>query len=370
MRCLHLHSGNLFGGVETVLLTLVEGQSYAVDWQFEFAFAFDGPVVQRMLHLVDNVHLLPAVRTSRPWTIWLSRLGLKHILAQEKYDLVMCHSVWALAIYGPVIRKAGVKLIYWQHDWLDGKHWLQRWARRTVPDRIIVNSEFNRASTANVYPLEPTVMYYPVPQKILDRLPDRAATRKACDTADDAVVIIQVSRMEGWKGHQLHLEALAKLAANQHWVCWFVGGAQRPAEAEYLARLQTYAQSAGISDRIRWLGQRSDIPALLSAADIFCQPNLSGEPFGITYIEALRAGLPVVATAIGGAKEIVTPECGLLTPPGDAAALAVALERLIGSPTLRRELGLGGPHRAFSLCDVSAQMAKLAQILTETVKRK
>jgi glycosyltransferase involved in cell wall biosynthesis len=370
MRCLHLHSGNLFGGVETVLLTLAEGQSYATDWQFEYAFAFEGPVVQRLREQPLAIHLLPGVRTSRPWTIWQSRGALQRLLAQVKYDLVMCHSVWALAIYGPVIRQAGVKLVYWQHDWLDGKHWLQRWARRTVPDRIIVNSEFNRASTANVYPLEPTLMYYPVPQKISASLPDRASTRKACETDADAAVIIQVSRMEAWKGHQLRLEALAKLPQDKHWVCWFVGGAQRPAEAEYLARLQAYAQSAGISERLRWLGQRSDIPALLAAADIFCQPNLSGEPFGITYIEALRASLPVVATAIGGAKEIVTPECGLLTPPGDAAALATALERLIASPALRRELGLGGPHRAFSLCDVPTQMAKLAQILTDTVNRK
>ena len=67
---------------------------------------------------------------------------------------------------------------------------------------------------------------------------------------------------------------------------------------------------------MRWLGQRRDVPELLAAADIYCQPNVGAEPFGIVFVEALYTGLPVVTTALGGALEIIDASCGVLVPPG------------------------------------------------------
>ena len=72
------------------------------------------------------------------------------------------------------------------------------------------------------------------------------------------------------------------------------------------------ATELGISDRVRFAGQRDDVPGLLAAADVFCQPNTGPEPFGIAYVEALWSRLPVVATQFGGAQEIVDDSCGLL----------------------------------------------------------
>ncbi len=77
---------------------------------------------------------------------------------------------------------------------------------------------------------------------------------------------------------------------------------------------------------------------LLAAADIHCQPNTGPEPFGITFIEALYAGLPVVTTSIGGALEIVDGSCGMLVEPNDPAALAGALRRLIEDRELRADV--------------------------------
>ena len=97
-----------------------------------------------------------------------------------------------------------------------------------------------------------------------------------------------------------------------------VGGAQRPEEQEYMREIQEKAIQLGIGERVRFLGQRSDVPSLLAAADIFSQPNLGAEPFGIVFIEALAAGLPVVTTAMGGPQEIIDESCGFVAPPGDA----------------------------------------------------
>jgi len=184
--------------------------------------------------------------------------------------------------------------------------------------------------------------------------------RGGLNTAEDAVVIVQVSRMEAWKGQQAHLEALARIKnLPTPWVCWMVGGAQRPEEREYLESLRKQAEILGLAERVRFLGQRSDVPVLLGAADIFCQPNLTPEPFGIVFVEALWAALPVVSFALGGALEIVDDSCGLLIPPGDVEGLAAGLGSLIEQAGLRATLGRGGPARAARLSDPATQMNAL-----------
>ena len=67
---------------------------------------------------------------------------------------------------------------------------------------------------------------------------------------------------------------------------------------------------------MRFLGERRDVAACMRAADIHCQPNTAPEPFGLAFVEALYAGLPVVTTALGGALEILTDACGVLVPAG------------------------------------------------------
>jgi len=169
--------------------------------------------------------------------------------------------------------------------------------------------------------------------------------------------------MERWKGHGLLLQALGQLTGNPKWTAWIVGGAQRPAETEYLQELHNQAASLNLESRLRFLGQRSDVPQLLTAADIHCQPNQGPEPFGIAFIEALYAGLPLVTTAMGGPLEIVTPACGLLVPPADPSALSAALTLLIDNTLQRQTLSAAGPARAAELCDPARVLRDLHQHL-------
>jgi glycosyltransferase involved in cell wall biosynthesis len=130
------------------------------------------------------------------------------------------------------------------------------------------------------------------------------------------------------------------------------------------------ATKLGIVDRIRFLGRRTDVARLLAAADIHCQPNLGPEPFGITFVEAMAAGLPIVTTVLGAAAEVVTPANGILVPPADAPALASALQRLISDPDLCRHLGDAGPSRARQLCDPGSRMEDLRQLLASHITRR
>ncbi len=108
---------------------------------------------------------------------------------------------------------------------------------------------------------------------------------------------------------------------------------------------------------------------MLAAADIHCQPNTGPEAFGIAFVEALYAGLPVVTTAIGGALEVVEDTCGILVAPSSPASLARALSRLIGGDELRRRLGSAGPARARHLCDPAQQLARIHRQIAGLVGR-
>jgi glycosyltransferase involved in cell wall biosynthesis len=191
----------------------------------------------------------------------------------------------------------------------------------------------------------------------------RATVRSELGAAEGTVVILQASRLERWKGQSVHLAALGLLRDVPGWECWLAGGAQKGGEGNYLSELRSIVRRVGIADRVRFLGQRADVPRLMAAADVFCQPNSGPEPFGIVLVEALYAGLPVVTSGFGGAPEIVDPSCGILTRPGDAEAVAAALRGLIQGPSLRRTLGDAGPRRAQELCDPTRQLNAVAALL-------
>jgi glycosyltransferase involved in cell wall biosynthesis len=367
MRVLHVHSGNLFGGVETFLLTLARCRHMTPAMEMSVALSFDGPVGARLRAEGIATPLLGEVRLRRIDTVWRARKTLASLLAADRFDAVVCHQSWPHAIFGPVIKAAGVPFASWIHMASTGSHWLDRLAWRTQPDCFITNSHFS----ASVLPPTTTrveTIYYPVEQTAAIAR-GREVVRQEHVTAADDVVIVQVSRMERWKGQALCLQALGTLRERPGWTCWQVGGAQRPAEARYLASLRADAARMGISDRVRFLGQSADVRSLLFAADVFCQPNLEPEPFGISFIEALGAGLPVVATAFGGALEIVDKSCGVLVPPADADALAGALSGLIDRRDTREQLGHGGPARARALCDPSTQMRRIADLLNDVACR-
>jgi glycosyltransferase involved in cell wall biosynthesis len=361
MRVLHVSSGNLYGGVETALVALARFRDRCPAMEPEFALSFEGRLSKELTETGVKVHQLGEVRTRLPWTVWSARARLSALLAQQPFDVVVCHMPWPMAMFGSAARRSGSSLAFWAHDAAKGSHWLERWASRVSPDIVIGNSRFTEGTVPLLFPKAPCrIVYYPVePSQPPDANSCRAEIRNALGVAEDTVAIIQVSRMEAWKGHHLHLEALAKLKDNNRWICWMVGGAQRPVEQEYMREIQEKAFRLGIGDRVRFLGQRSDVPSLLAAADIFSQPNLGAEPFGIVFIEALAAGLPVVTTAMGGPQEIIDESCGLVAPPGNAELVAAALRRLIDSADLRARLGRHGPERARELCDPAGRIPDL-----------
>ena len=146
--------------------------------------------------------------------------------------------------------------------------------------------------------------------------------------------VLTVANLRTEKAHEVLLQAAATvLRTHRHLRFQIAGGGPR------LGELQTLASSLGIGDRVMFLGHREDVPALLAQADAFVLPSRS-EAFPNGAIEAMAAGLPVVASAVGGLLDLIEPgRTGLLVPPDDPPALAQAIDGLVGAPARAAALG-------------------------------
>lgn len=364
MKVLHVGAGNLYGGIEAVLVAVAAARDAAPGVEHEFALCFEGRVARELRATGAAVHLLGEVRVRRPWSVWRARRRLRALLAAREVDVVLAHGPWCFALVAPAVRRAGRRLALFAHGELRGAHWTERWAARTRPDVIVANSAFTARSAEALHVGVPRrVVHCPVPPPGAEEGARREALRRALGAGPDDVVVVMASRVEALKGHDVLLDALARLDPALPVRCWIVGGAQRPHEQRLRDDLERRATRLGVAGRVAWLGQRDDVRALLAAADVYCQPNTAPDAFGVVFVEALHAGLPVVTSAIGGAVEIVDETCGVLVAPGDGAALAAALSDLARSPGRRQALGAAGPARARALCEPAGQVVALSAAL-------
>lgn len=373
LRVLHVVSGNLYGGVEKILVTLAKLRDMCPAMEPHFAVCYEARLSQELRATGAPVHAMGSVRVRKPWTVLRARRRMRELLRSQRFDAVICHMTWAQAIFGPVVRASHASLIFYLHNRMNGRHWSDRWARiAAVPDLALCVSHDTSRTLGNIYPgVKSEVIYSPLPgDRSQDYHKERAEVRRALRTEEDSTVIIQVSRMEAWKGHVSLLEALGKLRQREDWTCWIVGGSQTAGEAEYAQSLKDLADRLGIAHRVRFLGERSDVPRLMAAADLFCQPNRSSEGFSIVFMEAFLAGLPIVTTAIGGALELVNESCGVLLPQNDLDALVSALSDLLNDPNRRRALGRTGQSRVNDMCKPETQLGKLKDLLRTVVDRR
>jgi glycosyltransferase involved in cell wall biosynthesis len=369
VRVLHVNAGNLYGGVETLLVTLAREARHAPGMSPSFGVCYEGRYSRELESIGQHVHDLGPVRFRRPDTVLHARRILATLLDDAAFDVVVCHQPWSLVAFGSVIRAASVPVVLWIHMAGDGHHWVDRLAARHRPDLVICNSDFSRASLGRWSARAPLErIYYPVSVPIDPGPQSRRDLRQSFGAIDGDVVVVQVSRLESWKGQHVLLSALVQLREVPQWSCWIVGGAQQPKEAAYLKELRAIAELGGIAPRVRFLGERNDVPAVLRAADVFCQANAAPEPFGLALVEALHAGLPVVTSQGGGAIEIVDDSCGALTPVGDTRAVAETLRTLVTNGETRARLAEGARRRTHQLCDPARQMRQIEAALARVAR--
>jgi glycosyltransferase involved in cell wall biosynthesis len=164
---------------------------------------------------------------------------------------------------------------------------------------------------------------------------DRAEARRLLGIPPGTTVVGTVGRLDYQKAPEDFIEAIARTAANEVFGVWIGDGPLR-AEAESLVSRR------GLVKRFAFLGERADVPALLPGLDIFAMSSrYEGLPCAV--VEAMTAGLPVVATAVNAVPDVVVPgETGLLVPPERPDLLARAIGHLVEQPLAAARLGAAG----------------------------
>src|SRR5882724_3773600 len=152
MRVLHVHAGNLYGGVETMLITFIRHRNLFTRIEPRFALTFEGRFSDELRSLGAPPQWLGEVRARFPWTVWRARRALAALIARERPAAIVCHSCWSHGLFAAVGRRAGIPLVFWLHGEVDRIGWPERLARRIRPDLVLCNSRFTATSLPRLFP--------------------------------------------------------------------------------------------------------------------------------------------------------------------------------------------------------------------------
>ena len=334
------HTGTM-SGAEMVLCDAV------APWRGATAFLFEdgplGPALQERglaLVLARRGAGLSALR--RDGSLWRSIPLAGRLVATvlalarcaKAHDVVYANSQKAFVLSALATALVRRPLVWHLHDILDPAHFgaaqrgLQIRLANARATRVVVPS--TAAADAFVASGGRRDLVAVVPNGLdLDGDPgDPAALRRSLGLPDGPLVGV-FSRLAPWKGQHVVLEALARSPGT---AC-LVAGTALFGEDAYANALHALAAERGLADRVHFLGQRGDVPRLMRAVDVVVHPSTAPEPFGRTLVEAMLVGTPVIATDAGAAAEILDRgAAGTLVPPGDAAALADAIARVLSAP--------------------------------------
>jgi len=331
------------GGTKQYLMDVCLGlpperfrQTALVSWQRDPAFILDA---DRLAEGGVMVRFVPMRREISPLADLRAFRWLRAFFARHEFDIIHCHSSKAGFLGRWAAKKAGssAALAYSPHAFAFQMavgasrrclyRRLERWAGRWT-DLLIASCESERALAVDgsIIPPDRTVVV-PTGIDVSRFASDAGQFREQLGVPPGHRLIGAVGAVVPQKGHTYLVDAARMVLAQMPDTTFVVAG-EGPLRAELTAR----AQSAGLGRRMTFVGHREDIPGLLAALDLFVLPSLwEGLPYAL--LEAMAAGVPVVATEIPGVVDLVRAgETGWLAPPADAASLAEAILRALGEP--------------------------------------
>ncbi|MDG1482899.1 MAG: glycosyltransferase [Myxococcota bacterium] len=187
--------------------------------------------------------------------------------------------------------------------------------------------------------------------------PQRTAARETMGAGAEDVLVIVVGRLSDQKAHH-HTITVAGALQHRHPTLRFaiIGKGEREAE------LQGLIETAGLQDRVKLLGLRSDVPDLLGAADLYLSTS-DWEGMPLATIEAMASQLPIVSTQTEGAGQLLTEACSIVVPIGNAAAMSEAISTLVADPDRRARLGIASRARALEHFSHDRMVGELVSLI-------
>jgi glycosyltransferase involved in cell wall biosynthesis len=360
------------GGGETALVTLAQHLDPA-RFRPHLLVPREGQLSQRWREFgwpVHVTHWRGATVYFMP-SVW-ARLPASRRMEQiiHDHDIQAVHSDYhTLPMLMPAAERARVPALWtcmgW---WFRPKFWQRSFFRRSAAtfahSQAIKNGFLGKPpfmppeSIEVLYPGVDTTRFHPGV--------DGIKIRFDCNIPKDAPVIALIARFQNVKGHDVFQQMAKQVALQFPQARFLVAGenTQTQADDSYKRNILETAQfDPLLRKRLIYLGFRADVERVIGAADVVvCSSHFEG--YGVVNIEAMACGKPVVSTNRGGPSEtIVDGETGYLVPPGDAAALASRVIRLLNNPDLRQQIGAAGRARVEAQFSGTANATQFTRVL-------
>ena len=346
-RICHVISSLAVGGAQRHLLQLLAEVADGVEQ--DVVYFRDHDLRADAERLAGRVRCVPM---AGPWG-WTRLPQLTAAILHGRYDLVHTHLLRA-DMYGALAaRAARVRgLVATKHNLearLEHPVWRRLHGRTAgMPDLTIGISDAVRewaVTTGGAPPAKTRVVLYGIDAAPFADL-DQAGARAALGIDPDARVVLCPARLDPQKNHGMLLRAFERVHRELPDTVLLLAGGRQLGSEVYERDLHALAEHIDADGAVHWLGVRSDLPRLLAACDVVALAS-DWEGFGLALLEAMAAGRPVVATAVGGVPEVVADEeSGILVPAGDTAAFEDALIQVLRDDATRGRLGEAAARRA------------------------
>ena len=286
---------------------------------------------------------------------------LHRAVKRHRIDIIHANSL-SVALLGGIVAKINRIPILMHKRYATSYGILDRLCERLL-HRVILVSEATRWDFASVE--KQTLIYNGVDLDAFQASPEEVETLRTelfPDTPNTAILVGVVTRITPEKGIHFLVRAMRELKGRTNVKLLIVGGPYFEKDVDYMDTLKQEVVDLGIEDSVIFTGFLSDTRIVTSLLDIVLVSSIIPEACPRTIIEAMAVGKPVIATPLGGSKELVTPETGILVPPEDASAVAEAIATLATDQERLIEMGKAARDRAVQLFSSEKNTA-----LTETV---
>ncbi|MGZ4317712.1 MAG: glycosyltransferase [Gaiellaceae bacterium] len=367
MRVLQVIPVLAFAGLERVATTLTIGlAALAADVTACTSGTMDEAPFEDSLRAAGvRIEHIPRPRP-RPRPQLSSAIALARVFRHRDPHLVHAHNPAAgaaVAIARALARRRDIAIVTTYHGVL-----ASRMGRATRA--LSLSSDFvvgcGPTATSQLRALGLSVDHSATVFNAVEAVPTRPAAEIRQELgAEDAELIVTVGRQVHEKNQALLVDAVALLADRRPRLRAVLVG-DGPLGGELRAQIRRL----GLEERVTLAGERPDAVDVVAAADVFVLSS-STEALPLAVLEAMAVGRPVVATDVGGVRDAVQHErTGLLVPPGDAPALAAAIERLLDDDQLSRRLGTHAREFAVSHCSVETMIDSYSKIYVDAVTRR
>jgi glycosyltransferase involved in cell wall biosynthesis len=309
------------------------------------------------------VHVVPSLeREIKPLPDMKALYALRALMRAVEPDLVHAHTFKAGFLGRFVAKRLRIPAIYTVHMWPFGRAVPLSW-RVVAPvcermaagwcDKIISVSAVGTRDAAE-FGIGDREQVVSILNGILDH-PARASLDR-----DQGLICTMVARFTDFKDHGVLLRAFARVPGEAR--LKLVG------DGDTLDAARSLAEDLGIRERVEFKGSRADVPEILAETDVFVLASKT-ETLPISILEAMRAGLPVIASDVGGvSEEVIDEETGLLVEPGSVDDLAGALQRLLADKQLRISMGKSGRRRFERVFQADKMLEKTGSIYRQVLE--